>query len=688
MSMTFGAFTSAGSGGGSAFQRVIDPSQLGMFLNLEAAEMQRLKRYTEYWRFYLGQHWQFTREDGEPLVTLNYVQLLVDKATAWLVGQDMTIKVPDALKDHTLPVLQEVWEYNNQGQTLYDIGTVGGVTGDAFILVTYVEPTAQAKRINPHTEGRIRIQLIGSEQVYPQWDPMNIDVLKAVRIETIFYDDRNTDIQDGSQQQGRQLQARRWTQTITATEIIEQFQGGERISKPNPLGEISLVHIKNKSVPGEYYGLSDVVNVVDLNRELNEKATDISDIVNYHAAPVTIIQGAKVRNLDRSARNIWSGLPADAKVYNLELQGDLAASLNYFGTIKNSMLEIAQTPAATLGEAQAISNTSGTALHTQHQPLIEKTNRKKTTYQPGIEQINYYILRIKETVDPSFILRTDLCRHCGGRIVEFVEPYQGKRRKCYMVEPQTFEFMNPDDVKIKYVRQHSFGQKVEEATFSQVKAEAGVHAPSFWDPTPSMSADEKAAQDHEELLKQVPPEVSVNPETGAEKRIEGFKPETPIAQVPQMPMEAIELPAEPEKVTLRIVQYDTVTGNEISSTDTVVDVVPTGCERSEYLNPYFNTVLFNDTVPKDKQLVADLMEKYQKNGWVSKRWIRKQITEVEDPEAMEKEIEDEASDAIGQAQSQVDAAAAEDASNKSAALQVQNADLPIGNQGQTGGQVT
>lgn len=682
MSVTFGAFTSSGGSGGSAFQRVIEPSQLGMMLNLEQAELLRLKRYTEYWRFYLGQHWQFTREDGEPLVTLNYVQLLVDKATAWLVGEDMTIKVPDILKDHTLPVLQEVWEYNNQGQTLYDIGTVGGVTGDVFVLVTYVEPTAQAKRINPHTQGRIRIQLIGSEQVYPQWDPMNIDVLKAVRIETIFYDDRNTDIQQGDQQQGHQLQARRWTQVITADTITEQFQGGKKIVKKNPLGEISLVHIKNKSVPGEYYGISDVVSIVDLNRELNEKATDISDIVNYHAAPVTIIQGAKVRNLDRSARNIWSGLPVDAKVFNLELQGNLAASLTYFDTIKNTMLEVAQTPVASLGGAQAISNTSGTALHTQHQPLIEKTNRKKTTYQPGIEQINYYILRIKETVDSSFVLRTDLCKNCGGRIVEFTEPYKGKRRKCYMVEPQTFDFMTPEDVKIKYIRQHSFGQKVEEAHFSQVKEESGKIAPSFWDPEKTMTAEEKAAQDHEELLKQVPPEVTVNPETGAEKRIEGFKPETPKPQIPQMSTEAIELPHEPEKVTLRVIQYDTATGIEVASEDVTIEVVPTGCERSEYLNPYSNTVHFNDTVPKDKQVFADLMEKYQLNGWVTRHWVRKQIAEIEDPETMEKDVAAERIADNSVSQSQAYAAAAADASNKSSALQNSADDLPIGNQAQ------
>ena len=49
----------------------------------------------------------------------------------------------------------------------------------------------------------------------------------------------------------------------------------------------------------------------------NEKATEISDILNYHSAPVTVITGAKAQNLEKGPRKVWSIPNAGAKVTNL-----------------------------------------------------------------------------------------------------------------------------------------------------------------------------------------------------------------------------------------------------------------------------------------------------------------------------------------------------------------------------------
>lgn len=652
MSLSFLGQSPVNSGTATPFQRIIEPSQLGLYLNLEQAELLRIRRYHEHWRFYVGQHWKFQREDGEPLVTLNYTRALIDKSVAWLVGAGMTIKVPEVLRDYTLPILQEVWGYNLEPQLLYNMATLGAVTGDVFVLITYVEPTAQARRINPHTKGQIRIQLLNSEQVYPQWDPLNTDVLTSVRIETIFYDDRHQEMGNSNQDNtARQLHTRRFTQIITATHYIEQYQGQDPVTKDNPLGEIPLVHIKNHAIPGEYYGLGDMDSLIDLNRELNEKATDISDIINYHSAPVTVITGAKAKDLERSARSVWSGLPADAKVFTLEMQGNLEASIKYMDKIRLALLEISGIPEGSLGTQQPISNTSGVALHTQYQPLVEKTNRKKAFYEPGMQDINYFILRHMELVDPSFRLPTDLCKHCGGRIVEFAPERPGLRgkRKCYMIDKQTFDYMKPEEVKIRIVRQFSFGNKIDEVAYAQAKAEFGKVGASFWDPAPEQTAEEKAQEAHDEQLRSA---VNAKPMEGGEENPETGETSEPTApevhdagppkpKPPQLPGEAIELPPEPEEIQVNRSMVDVVTGEENDAGSEIVTVVPTRCERHEYLNPYATEVCFNDTVPKDKQIQAELLEKYQRNRWVSKQWCRRQLDDVEDPEAMEVEIEEE-----------------------------------------------
>jgi hypothetical protein len=82
---------------------------------------------------------------------------------------------------------------------------------------------------------------------------------------------------------------REGTRTVmTFTELItddwiEEYLNDELIDRrPNPLGVIPVVHITNTMVSGSAWGLSDIADITILNREYNEKATDVSEIVNYH----------------------------------------------------------------------------------------------------------------------------------------------------------------------------------------------------------------------------------------------------------------------------------------------------------------------------------------------------------------------------------------------------------------------
>lgn len=95
--MPLSFFTNSGNSAGSAipFQRIVEPASLGMFLNLEQAELIRIQRYNEAWRFYFGKHWAFTREDGEPLVTLNYFRKFIDKHAEFLLGKGFVVTVPE-----------------------------------------------------------------------------------------------------------------------------------------------------------------------------------------------------------------------------------------------------------------------------------------------------------------------------------------------------------------------------------------------------------------------------------------------------------------------------------------------------------------------------------------------------------------------------------------------------------------
>ena len=134
--------------------------------------------------------------------------------------------------------------------------------------------------------------------------------------------------------------------------------------------------------------------IIPLQKELNAKVTDVSDIINYHSAPITIIQGAKSKNLEKGAKKVWGGLPKDAKVYNLELNSDLNASNNFISTIKTAIHELSNTPEDSLGGKSAVSNTTGVALQIKYAPILEKTWLKRQTYGGGIKDVCRLIIKL------------------------------------------------------------------------------------------------------------------------------------------------------------------------------------------------------------------------------------------------------------------------------------------------------
>lgn len=192
---------------------------------------------------------------------------------------------------------------------------------------------------------------------------------------------------------------------ILTDDLIEQYVNDELVDQyPNTLGRIPIVHIPNSSISSSPWGQSDIWDIIALNRELNEKMTDVSDIINYHAAPVTIITGAKASQLERGPKKVWAGLPKDAQVFNLESRGEMAGALEYIQFLKRTMHEITGVPENALGQTQPISNTSGVALAIQYQPIMNRYHMKRIHFTKGLEVINELIIRTAVVFMPEWLM--------------------------------------------------------------------------------------------------------------------------------------------------------------------------------------------------------------------------------------------------------------------------------------------
>ena len=294
----------------------------------------------------------------------------------------MNFYSPEATSAITPHLLKQVWEDHNDKQgTIMEIGQLGSVSGDVFVKVAYEPPYVDAAGLMH--EGRIRILPLNPAFCFPEFHPHDRSRMIRFKLKYKFW---------GTAQDGTR-QVMTYVELITE-DMIEEYINDELIdSRPNPVGEIPIAHCANFPVASSPWGLGDITDIVALNREYNEKATEISDIINYHAAPVTVITGAKASNLEKGPKKVWAIGSKDARITNLELETNFTGPLGYMELLKQGMHELTGVPTQALGQLQPISNTSGVAVALQYQPLMLKHDRKKVQYIRLFDNINRIVLK-------------------------------------------------------------------------------------------------------------------------------------------------------------------------------------------------------------------------------------------------------------------------------------------------------
>jgi hypothetical protein len=273
------------------------------------------------------------------------------------------------------------------------MGQQGGVSGDCFVKVAYEE--GWEDNVGAIHPGKVRILPLNSSFCFPEFHPHDRNRLVRFKLKYRFW---------GTSMEGTR-QVYTYTEILT-DDMIEEYINDELIdSRPNPLGIIPVVHIPNVLISGSPWGLSDCHDIIVLNRNYNEVATDVADIINYHAAPVTVIIGAKASNLEKGPKKVWGGLPKDARVENLEGGGSgLAGAIQYLDVVKRAMHEMVGVPETALGQMTPISNTSGVALSITFQPLMNRYQQKIVQYGKGLEQINSLVMRTIAFKEPNLLV--------------------------------------------------------------------------------------------------------------------------------------------------------------------------------------------------------------------------------------------------------------------------------------------
>ncbi len=398
----------------------------GDLTNEEAIFLENIKRA---WDFYEGYHWEGIDDLDMMQVTFNYCRTFVNKFVAFEFGKGFAINTPTVLdkvpvtvgdlkteitidtnsnevvepsevqEDQEITIIREktlqeflndVWEDNKKDQLIVELGQTKSITGEGWIRVQYENPEDLKDPFQKYPNGRIKLSVVPTQFVFPRYNEHDKDKMESL---LIMYPISRT-VDSGI------IFKRTFDRTIlykevwTSDEIVVYENENEIDRMTNPYGFIPFVQIKNFPIAGRPRGSNDIDDLIPLNVEFNSKKSDVSEVIDYHSAPITLVYGAKINNLEKGANKVWGGLPKDSRVENLNLQGDLVASSTYLNDLKTSMCEIAGVPETVLGGAAAISNTSGVALQYMNLPLIERTKVKRQCSREGLEQVNEMIVFI------------------------------------------------------------------------------------------------------------------------------------------------------------------------------------------------------------------------------------------------------------------------------------------------------
>jgi hypothetical protein len=136
--------------------------------------------------------------------------------------------------------------------------------------------------------------------------------------------------------------------------------------------------------------------LLDICRELNQRMTTVSRILQVSGYPITVLENVTGSDGIRTEPGaIWE-LPEDSKAYLLDMLGGRAVGLHidYVNLLYRQLHDLSETPRTAFGDSgRAL---SGVALEVEIQPLVQKVMRKRRVWDAVYRRRNALALDLLE----------------------------------------------------------------------------------------------------------------------------------------------------------------------------------------------------------------------------------------------------------------------------------------------------
>jgi len=355
---------------------------------LNRRDLDRLRGYKELLDFYHGRQWPVNRSRGEKRLTFNYTKVVIDKVASYLMpGIHFTVEAAEdsaearAKAGKAQAALEQVYQENSLEQLDFETEIDCAILGDACFKVTWDAEARSVRVTAPDIQG-----------IYAWW--LGDDTSRLWRVASRY------SLTSDEVEMMYQVRPKGRTASLlemwTAQEFELWLDDSRLEKKANPYGFIPFVIYPNLREPKKFWGISDLAQIMEPQRELNRAMSQLSRILELSGNPIAVLENIE-ESEDIAVRPgaVWN-LPEDAKAYLLDLLqgGSVGLHINYIDLLYRTLHDVAEAPRAAFGGSGR--DLSGIALEIELQPLLQKVWRKRLIRSVVYKQRNQLILKLLE----------------------------------------------------------------------------------------------------------------------------------------------------------------------------------------------------------------------------------------------------------------------------------------------------
>lgn len=345
------------------------------------------------------------KKEDEPddNVIINKVKQVVDRTVAFLFPSFPDMELDPNISDQTPEEkwLEDLW-YENGGIALaQDMAYVGALSGHVYIRIMPPDET--------QGDEFPQILLLDPKTVQSFWDASNIrrtvwhEVTWSVTLNNATHDYTLDFVNRGTSWQI--LQYEKYANSVSSEGAANGWVLTETTDWPTTLPPI--VHWKHLPNPRNYYGNGEFTkSQLELNDKLNLIGSENNRINRYHASPKTVATGTSAADIQETAIDeMWAIEAPEAKVYNLEMQSDMQASINQFNMLSQEFL--AESRVVILqGTVKDFQRVTNAGVRTVFIDMLSKNTILRWNYGKGIQMVSRvaaYLAKKGDTVKPTVV---------------------------------------------------------------------------------------------------------------------------------------------------------------------------------------------------------------------------------------------------------------------------------------------